>query len=134
MNEVRHRQSIVGLNAIEAAHSSFWRVFKEETKEPLIVMLLIVGLLYFVWGQIDEAFTVLLIILVCIFIEIAIEWNAKNAILKLQSSQVESRITVIRESKLHQTAAADLVPGDLIELNSGDRVQADARLIECSFL
>jgi magnesium-transporting ATPase (P-type) len=61
------------------------------------------------------------------------EFRAGKAIEAL-SEMVPENVTVLRDSRQHTVAAADLVPGDIVLLQSGDRVPADLRLLSSKTL
>ena len=123
-----------GVNSTPTRTQSFWAVFVEEIREPLILMLLALGVLYFVWGQVEEALTVCAIIALCVLLEIAVEWKAKRALALLTHSSHQPPVLTLRSSVLVSVAPADLVPGDVIHLNAGDQVPADGRLLQSTWL
>ena len=123
-----------GLNTFPTPHHSFFSVFKEEIKEPLIIMLLVVGLLYFIWGQLEEAVTVLVIIMICIFVEIGTEYKAKNALAKLSGSTHQPEVTVLRDGRRKHISAESVAVGDVMEINAGEKVVADGRLVNTTWL
>ena len=123
-----------GSNSTPTRTQSFWSVFVEEVKEPLILMLLALGVLYFVWGQIEEALTVCFIIALCVLLEIAVEWKAKRALALLTHSTHQPPVLTMRSSTLVSVSPTDLVPGDVVHLNAGDQVPADGRLLQSTWL
>ena len=58
-----------------------------------------------------------------------IQEGRAEAALDAIRAMLAPRATVIRDGKRHDIDAADLVPGDLVALDSGDRVPADLRLV-----
>ena len=123
-----------GANSTPTRTQSFWSVFVEEIKEPLILMLLALGVLYFVWGQLEEAVTVCVIIALCVLLEIAVEWKAKRALALLTHSSHQPPMLTLRSSSLVSVPPAELVPGDVVHLNAGDQVPADGRLLQSTWL
>lgn len=123
-----------GPNTFPIPHHSFFAVFKEEIKEPLIVMLLVVGLLYFIWGQLEEAISVLVVIMICISVEIGTEYKAKNALAKLSASTHQPDVIVIRDGRIRHISAQSVVIGDLMEVSSGEKIVADGRLVTSTWL
>ena len=123
-----------GTNSTPTRTQSFFSVFVEEVKEPLILMLLALGVLYFVWGQVEEALTVCAIIALCVLLEIAVEWKAKRALALLTHSTHQPPVLTLRSSALVSVPPADLVPGDVVHLNAGDQVPADGRLLQSTWL
>lgn len=107
---------------------TFWRVALEEITEPMILLLLAVGVVYAVWGEPGDAVAILLIVLAILGIELSIEFHAKRAIASLATLS-PPHVAVMRDGELRTVESADLVPGDVMLLRSGERVPADARLI-----
>src|SRR5581483_11768332 len=69
------------------------------------------------------------IVLMSVILDVAQEHQAQNAADSLRK-QVSLRATVLRDGKLADIPAAEIVPGDVVCLAAGDLVPADARLIE----
>ena len=65
---------------------TYFSTLLQELREPLILLLLLLSLLYFLLGQLDEALLVSALILLCLLIEVAVEWRAKRAVAALTSS------------------------------------------------
>ena len=123
-----------GPNSVPVSTVSFWAVFLEEVREPLILMLLLLGILYFVWGQLEEAITVCVIIAICILIEIGVEWKAKQAMLRLTSTTHHPDVLVTRGGVQHLVRPEHVVVGDLMHVNAGEQVVADGRVLSSTWL
>ena len=127
---VQLRLSQFGPNRlIEARQQTIWQVFLEEIREPLILLLLGTGVLYAVWGSIADALTILVVILLLVGAEVFNEYRAKKAIAGL-SHLSEPTTFVHRKGQDAEVPVEEIVPGDLILLQAGRRVPADARLLE----
>lgn len=106
-----------------------WRVFFEEVREPMILLLVVTGVLYALWGVLKDALTILGVILVLVWVEIYNEFRAKKAIAALHKLAAPS--TIVRRGGLFcEIPAEEVVLGDLIILETGRKVPADARLLE----
>ncbi len=128
--EARTRLARSGPNLLhEARPLSFWKVFLEEVREPLILLLLGTGILYSVWGKLEDALTILVVILLLVGAEVFNEYRSKKAIAGL-SQLSEPTATVRRDGQDAELPVEEIVPGDLILLQAGRRVPADARLLE----
>jgi P-type Ca2+ transporter type 2C len=122
-------QRDVGLNLLVRTRPvTFWRVALEEITEPMILLLLVVGGVYAVWGEPGDAVAILGIILVIVGIELAIEYRAKRAVAAL-GQLAPPQVAVMRDGVLRSLPPADLVPGDIVLLRAGERVPADLRLL-----
>src|SRR3989441_5686001 len=127
---VKPRLAQFGPNRLaEAKQKTIWQVFLEEIREPLILLLLGTGILYSVWGSIGDALTILVVILLLVGAEVFNEYRSKKAIAGL-SQLSEPTATVRRDGQDVELPVEEIVPGDLILLQAGRRVPADARLLE----
>ena len=127
---IQQRLAQFGPNRLaEARQQTIWQVFLEEIREPMILLLLGTGVLYAVWGSIGDALTILGVILLLVGAEVFNEYRAKKAIAGL-STLYEPTAVVRRHGQDAEVHVEDIVPGDLILLEAGRRVPADARLLE----
>ena len=62
----------------------FWEEFFEELHEPLVLMLLVTGVLYAIWGEIGDAITIFVVILTLNTVEVVNEQRSKKAIASLR--------------------------------------------------
>src|SRR5271165_3997583 len=129
-HDARQRQTQYGLNRLVAEETvSIWDVFLEEVHEPMILLLLVTGVLYAIWGQVGDTVTIFLVILALVGTEVLNERRAKTAIAAL-SKLAEPTTPVRRDGVRTEIRAEDVVPGDMVFVEAGRRVSADARLIE----
>ncbi len=128
--EAARRLAEHGPNELQAAHRvSPWALLFEQFKNVLIVILLIaVGLSAFL-GHGVEAIAIAVIVLFAVLLGFVQEYRAERAIEALRQMAAPTA-TVLRDGEEVDVPARDLVPGDVILLRAGDRVPADARLIE----
>ncbi|GBF04459.1 cation-transporting ATPase [Deinococcus aerius] len=130
----RERLAQFGPNVrVRPRQVTFLRVALEEITEPMILLLLAVGMVYALWGDPRDALAILGIIAAILAIELTIEFRAKKAVAAL-GTLVPTRTTVLRGGQETSIDTADLVPGDVVLLRSGERVPADLRLLEGSSL
>lgn len=106
-----------------------WERFLEEAGEPMIVLLLVTGLLYALWGGWADALAIFSVILTLIGIEVWNEYRAERAIGALQK-MAEPIVSLRRDARYKEVPTEEVVPGDLISLKAGRRIPADARLVE----
>ncbi len=106
----------------------FFAILKEEITEPMILLLLAVGVVYSVWGKLEDALTIFSIIIVLVLVEVGNEFRAKKAIDSL-SKIAAPKTKVIRESAVTEIDTEQVVPGDILVLSPGARVAGDARLL-----
>ncbi len=103
-------------------------IFFEEVREPMIVLLIATGVLYALWGGIEDALTILGVVLVLVWVEIYNEYRAKRAIAGLRKLAAPSAI-VRRDNRFREIPAEQVVPGDVLLVEAGQKMPADARLL-----
>ena len=104
-------------------------VFWEEVREPMILLLLFVAVVYAIWGSARDAITIFIVIFLLVLTEILTEYRAKKAVLALRKLAPPST-PVLRDGMVKRVAASDIAIGDVIILEVGERVPADGRVIE----
>lgn len=135
--EGAHRLSQYGSNQLEKAEQEgIFRRFFAQMKDPMIAVLLAAAVLSVVTGGREEfldAGIILLIVLVNACISISQEDNAQKALEALEKLSAPMA-RVVRDGALQRIEAANLVPGDIVHLEAGDFVPADARLLRATGL
>ena len=128
--EVVRRLAQYGQNTLQVAHKIPWyTVLGRQFMDVLIVILLVAAAIALAVGEVGDAVTILVIVLLNGVLGFVQEWKAERAIEALQR-MLEPHCKVIREGEKQIIDAKDLVPGDIVLLATGDRVPADLRLIE----
>ena len=106
----------------------FFAILREEVAEPMILLLMVVGFFYALWGDLGDTFTIFVIIILLVFVEVWNEYRAKKAIAAL--SKLAAPVSkVLREGRMVEVDSARIVPGDILVLSSGTRIAADAKLL-----
>lgn len=132
--EAATRLARLGPNDLPAQKSEpWWKQAGEALTEPLVLLLLAVGVLYAVFGERQDAITIFAVIVAVAGLETVNEARAKQAIASL-SRLTEPEATVVRGEQPGLIPARELVPGDLVLLEAGHRVPADLRLLETAAL
>jgi Ca2+-transporting ATPase len=103
--------------------------FLEELTEPMILLLLLVGVLYGVWGELPDTITIFAVIVALVGVEVGNERRAERAIAALRELSAPTA-HVLRDGRPSEVRTHDIVPGDVVLLEPGARVPADARLLE----
>lgn len=138
-SEANKRLEENGKNALVAAKGkSLVRKFLEQLADPMIIILLVAALISGVLAAIEgESFADVIIILAVVIINAVLgvyqESKAEKAIEALQKMSAATS-KVLRDGKVMVIKSEDLVVGDIILLEAGDAVPADARIIECASL
>lgn len=129
-DEIPHRLERYGPNAMTAeAGTSPLRVLLHHLHHPLIYLLLGAALISLVTGHWIDAVVIALVVIFNTLIGATQEWKADKALDALRD-MAAPHAHVLREGRIVEVNAADVVPGDILVLETGDRVAADARVIE----
>lgn len=124
------RLNHVGKNTlVEEREIRFLGILREEITEPMILLLIAVGVLYSILGSLTDALTIIVIIIILVLAEVWNEYRAKRSISALRQLAPPTAI-VFRNGQPIEVQTAFLVPGDILLLKVGQRVPADARLLE----
>lgn len=100
---------------------------------PLIYILLVAGVVSLLLGEIKDAVFIFIVVLLNAAIGTYQEWKAERSASALQSLlTINARVK--RSGRQQQVTSEELVPGDVVLLESGNRVPADLRLIQTNNL
>ena len=133
-DDARSRLARSGPNRLrEAEHEGFWEEYLEELREPMILLLLVTGVLYSILGTLEDAVTISASIFTLVALEVVNEQRAGRAIDALREL-AEPTAAVIRDGRRQEIPVEAVVPGDLLVLEAGRRLPADARLVEADHL
>lgn len=128
--EARKRLTKYGSNAlVEKKRIPVAYKFLAHLKDLFSILLLFASLLSALGGMWQLSFIILIVVLLNTFFSLFQEWRAEKAVETLKNWMPEYA-KVIRDGELQKILVKELVPGDVIVLEEGDRVPADARLIE----
>jgi Ca2+-transporting ATPase len=128
--EVETRLKEYGANQLlKADRPHAYRLFLNQLKNSFIILLLGAAILSGVLGHLVEAIAIGVIIFFTAIFGFIQEWRTERALEALQALSTPLAL-VLRDGVEKEVPARELVPGDIIILATGDRVPADARLIE----
>ncbi len=128
--EASKRLEKYGYNEIkEVKKTSMFSRFIANFTHLLAILLWIASILSFVGGMPQLGWAIILVIIVNALFSFWQEFKAEQATESLKK-MLPSYVKVIRDGQQEQKLARELVPGDVIYLEEGDHVPADARLIE----
>ena len=133
--EVERKRQEYGFNELKAKKKkSLFVKFLEQFKDFMIIVLIIAaivsGIVGYMEGEgITDSIIILIVVIVNAIIGVVQESKAEKSLEALQklSSHVAK---VVRNGKVEVVASRDLVPGDIVVLDTGDYVPADLRIIE----
>jgi Ca2+-transporting ATPase len=119
-----------GKNQLDrATRDALYLALLRQFKSVIIAILVLAALISAYMGEEIEAMVIVAIVILNAVIGFFQETKAENAIEALGSMSAPSA-RVIRDGAQQQISAAELVPGDVIDVEAGDFVPADVRLIE----
>jgi P-type Ca2+ transporter type 2C len=127
--EADRRRAEVGPNRLADAPRRHPAIrLLDQFREPLIVLLLVAGLAAFVIGETVDAIAILVVVTINGILGWVQELNAERQVDALRSL-VTDDVRVRRDAVVDRLPTEDLVPGDVVLLEAGDRVPADGRLV-----
>ncbi|MFH0887337.1 MAG: cation-translocating P-type ATPase [bacterium] len=128
--EVQKRFAESGPNELKAsARVSPWVLFFSQFKNILIQILLIATLLSAFLGHTVESIAIAVIVLFAVILSFIQEYRAERAIEALRRMAAPTA-NVVRNGKEKKIPARELVPGDVILVKAGDKIPADARVVQ----
>jgi len=128
--EAEKRLEKYGLNEIkEEKKISIFQIFFSQFKSPLIIILLAAIILTLIIGKYTDSILISIIVIVNALLGFAQEYKAEKSIEALKKL-TSLKATVIRDGNEKRILAKELVPGDIIRLEEGEKIPADARLLE----
>ena len=132
--EAKSRLERMGPNVLVTAPPiSPWRIFLSQFQDFMVLVLLGTVVISVLLGEYLDAAAIFAILFLNAVLGFVQEYRAERSIEMLGRLAAE-HCRVVRDGHKTLIAAADLVPGDIILLETGDRVPADARLLECQLL
>ena len=129
VEEAEARLEQYGPNEVarEKRTSFLMRVW-DNAKNPLVILLIVLGLVSYLTGDIRATLMIAVMVLLGIVLRFVQEARADRAAEKLKA-MVSTTATVIRAGDKREVALKELVPGDIVQLAAGDMVPADIRLL-----
>ena len=109
------------------------KLLLSQFKSPLVILLIFAGAISYYLKELIDAYVIFLVVILNALLGFFQEYRAEKAIESLKKLS-STKAKVIRNSTEKEIDASELVPGDLIVIEEGDRIPADARIVRCSNL
>lgn len=124
------RQLRYGRNLLQQLKSRpGWRVLVDQFASIVIALLGVAAAIAWATGDTAEAIAILIVLIINAAVGFVTEWKAGRALEALRR-QSRTHARVRRDGFEKTVDAEELVPGDIVVLNAGDHIPADARLLE----
>jgi len=127
--EARARQDRLGPNLFATIRPTpALVILGRQFTGPLVILLAVAAGVSLSSRDVADALAILAVLLLNALIGFTTEWRARRAMEGLLALEV-GRARVLRDGTMQDLSASELVPGDIIELEAGQQVPADARLV-----
>jgi len=128
--EVQQRLQKFGYNElVEAKKTSLLQIFLNQFKDVFVFMLLFATVVSFAIGETVDALTIAAIVILNAIVGFVQEYRSEKA-MEAMKKLTAPKARVLRDGKEAMIPAKEVVPGDIVLLEAGDRVPADGRLLE----
>ena len=112
----------------EASVDGFMTIFLRQFRSPLIYILVSASIVMFVMREVADALIILFILFFNAIVGAIQEGKAQNTLLALKKYS-DTKATVLRDDKEYSIPDTEIVPGDILLLQEGEKIPADARVI-----
>ncbi|KEI99476.1 ATPase [Clostridium botulinum A2B3 87] len=128
--ETKKQRELYGYNElVEKKKDTILKVFLEQFKDFLVIILIIAGIISMVTGNIESTIVIFAVITLNAILGTVQHVKAENSLNSLKKLS-SPHAKVIRDGKKIELLSREIVPGDILILEAGDYVPADGRIIE----
>lgn len=128
--EVTRRHSYYGFNKLpEEATAPWFKVLFSQFKSPLVAVLVVAAIVSFSLNEPFDGISVMAAVFIQVTVGFIQEFRAQRSLAALKRV-ISLSARVVRDGKEQVVPAQELVPGDIIQLQAGDKISADVRLFE----
>lgn len=134
IKQVETRRKEFGQNVVEGEkNTSRWLLFLKQFQDFMVLILLAATLIAGMLGEYVDAIAIMIIVLANGFFGYFQEQKAEKSLEKLKelSAPIAS---VLRDGEWEKIYSKDIVVGDVLRINSGDRISADVRIVKANGL
>jgi Ca2+-transporting ATPase len=128
-DEVLMKRNQFGKNIIDGAKTeTLWKIMLDILKEPMLVILIVIACIYFLLGDLSEAYFMLASIIAVSGISFYQDNRSRKSIKAIQSLTAPAN-KLIRNGQVAIAPSEEIVPGDLVMVEEGNVIPADGRVI-----
>ncbi|MGJ9458801.1 calcium-translocating P-type ATPase, SERCA-type [Oceanobacillus sp. CF4.6] len=128
--QAEERRKQYGENILEAKkNTSKWLIFLKQFQDFMVLVLLAATLIAGLLGEFIDAIAIMIIVFINGFIGFFQEQKAENSLEKLKELSAPIA-NVLRNERWEKISSRDVVVGDIVKINSGDRIPADIRIVK----
>lgn len=134
IQEVEKRQLHYGKNILQSKkEDSPLLIFLKQFQDLLVIILIIAAIVSGVSGQLESTLVILIVIIVNASLGTIQTIKAQKSLDSLKKLSIP-KVKVIRDYQLQEIDSTDLTIGDIVQIEAGDIVNGDGRIIQCSSL
>jgi Ca2+-transporting ATPase len=132
--EARRRLAELGPNELAGApREPWWRILLAQFQDFMVLVLLCATILSYTLGETADAITIIVIVVINAVLGFVQEYRAEQSLEALK--QLTAPVArVVRDAEEAMAPAKELVPGDLLLVEAGDRIPADCRILQATGL
>lgn len=132
--QAKERLAQIGPNKLlSSVKKPPWQMFLDQFKDFMVLVLIVATLISGLLGEWADAVTIMIIVVINAVLGFVQEFRAEKSMEALKALTAPEAL-VIRDGIERKVPAADLVPGDIVLLDTGDKVPADLRLLSLANL
>ncbi|MGC9031532.1 MAG: cation-translocating P-type ATPase [Minisyncoccia bacterium] len=131
--QIKERIEVFGKNTFKIKEKTFLEILLRQIKNPFIYILFSASIISFLIGEKIDAILIIVFVLINLTLSFFQEYKATKTV-SLLNKYFVSKIKVKRKGKEKIISEEDLVPGDIVILESGDIVPSDIRILEAQNL
>jgi len=129
-SQVEQRSVEYGPNELASPESTgIWDILIKQLRASMVLLLIVAGIISLVLGDYTDAAAMFAIVIFNAVLGVKHEYKASKAIIALKKLAI-STVKVLRNQQIQEISSIDLVPGDIVFLETGNQILADCRLIE----
>ena len=132
--DVKERQNYYGFNRLtEKPSEPAWHLLLSQFKSVLIIVLIVAAILAAAIGDLTDGIVILIVVMINACLGFYQEFQAEKSLAALKK-MLALQATVRRDKGIQEMSAEQLVPGDIVILEAGNKIPADGRIVSANSL